>query len=152
MKYLVFSVLGIGLMMACTGKESNKVESFKNDTIAAVKFLKFIENPDNCTTVVWLDSIYKELGDVKEGQLLELSWRLKNTGDRPLIVSRVTTSCGCTVADKPKEPITSNEEGKIDVTFNTEGRLGLQQKDIYVLANSKPNIIQTLSFAVNVVK
>jgi hypothetical protein len=32
MKYLVFPVLGIGLMMACTGKESNKIESFKNDT------------------------------------------------------------------------------------------------------------------------
>jgi hypothetical protein len=102
--------------------------------------------------VVWLDTVYKELGKVKEGELLELSWRLKNTGDRPLIVSNVATSCGCTVADKPKEPIGINEEGKINVTFHTKGRLGLQRKDIYVLANNKSNAVQTLSFAVNVVK
>ena len=33
------------------------------------------------------------------------TFKIKNDGDKPLVISNVTTSCGCTVADWTKEPI-----------------------------------------------
>lgn len=41
-----------------------------------------------------------------------------NTGDQPLIVKDVKSSCGCTVPSKPKEPIQPGKKGKIEVKYN----------------------------------
>jgi hypothetical protein len=103
MKYLTIKIIGIGILMSCCGKESGNGIVDKKDSIAHAKLLNYIADSSNCTNVVWLDTVYKELGKVKEGELLELSWRFKNTGTKPFIIANVATSCGCTVADKPKE-------------------------------------------------
>ncbi|HOD10997.1 MAG TPA: DUF1573 domain-containing protein [Flavobacterium sp.] len=41
-----------------------------------------------------------------------------NTGDAPLIISDVKSSCGCTVPSKPTEPIQPGKTGKIEVKYN----------------------------------
>ncbi|MFN3969697.1 DUF1573 domain-containing protein [Flavobacterium sp.] len=41
-----------------------------------------------------------------------------NTGDAPLIISNVQSSCGCTVPSKPTEPIAPGKTGKIEVKYN----------------------------------
>jgi len=41
-----------------------------------------------------------------------------NTGDAPLIISDVKSSCGCTVPSKPTEPILPGKTGKIEVKYN----------------------------------
>jgi hypothetical protein len=42
----------------------------------------------------------------------------KNTGDAPLIITNVQSTCGCTVPTKPKEPILPGQTDKIDVKYN----------------------------------
>ena len=42
----------------------------------------------------------------------------KNTGDAPLIITNVQSTCGCTVPTKPTEPILPGKTGKIDVKYN----------------------------------
>ena len=42
----------------------------------------------------------------------------KNTGDAPLIITNVQSTCGCTVPSKPTEPILPGKTGKIDVKYN----------------------------------
>lgn len=41
-----------------------------------------------------------------------------NTGDAPLIIINVQSSCGCTVPSKPTEPIAPGKTGKIEVKYN----------------------------------
>ena len=41
-----------------------------------------------------------------------------NTGDAPLIITNVQSSCGCTVPSKPTEPIQPGKTGKIEVKYN----------------------------------
>ncbi|WP_310556503.1 DUF1573 domain-containing protein [Flavobacterium sp.] len=41
-----------------------------------------------------------------------------NTGDAPLIITNVQSTCGCTVPTKPTEPIMPGKTGKIDVKYN----------------------------------
>lgn len=41
-----------------------------------------------------------------------------NTGDAPLIIKEVQSTCGCTIPTKPKEPIMPGKTGKIEVKYN----------------------------------
>ncbi len=46
------------------------------------------------------------------------TFEFKNTGDAPLIITNVQSTCGCTVPTKPTEPIMPGMNGKIDVKYN----------------------------------
>ena len=46
------------------------------------------------------------------------SFEFTNTGDVPLIISNVQSTCGCTVPSKPTEPILPGKTGKIEVKYN----------------------------------
>ena len=41
-----------------------------------------------------------------------------NTGDAPLIITNVLSTCGCTVPTKPDAPILPGKKGKIEVKYN----------------------------------
>ena len=41
-----------------------------------------------------------------------------NTGDAPLIITNVQSTCGCTVPSKPTEPIMPGKTGEISVKYN----------------------------------
>ena len=46
------------------------------------------------------------------------SFEFTNTGDEPLIITNVQSTCGCTVPSKPTEPVAPGKTGKIDVKYN----------------------------------
>jgi hypothetical protein len=46
------------------------------------------------------------------------TFEFKNTGDAPLVITDVKSTCGCTVPTKPTEPIMPGKTGKIDVKYN----------------------------------
>jgi hypothetical protein len=100
------------------------------------------------TTVQWIDSV-RDFGRIIEGQKLAISFRFKNTGDKPLVIESVQPACGCTVADYPKQPLKPGEEGEITGEFNSEGREGQQHKEITVTTNT-PAHTQQLVFEVTV--
>ncbi|MFM2010844.1 MAG: hypothetical protein RLZZ479_1235 [Bacteroidota bacterium] len=41
-----------------------------------------------------------------------------NTGNAPLIITNVLSTCGCTVPTKPEAPIMPGKKGKIEVKYN----------------------------------
>lgn len=57
-----------------------------------------------------------------------------NTGDAPLIITNVQSTCGCTVPSKPKEPIMPGKSDKIEVKYNMA--LGPIRKSITVESNA----------------
>jgi hypothetical protein len=89
------------------------------------------------TTVQIIDSAY-DFGKVTDGEIVEYNFRFKNTGTKPLIVTNVSASCGCTVPEKPEAPIKPGETGFIKVKFNSEKRIGKTHKTINVSSNAEP--------------
>ncbi|MBQ2857104.1 MAG: DUF1573 domain-containing protein [Bacteroidaceae bacterium] len=63
------------------------------------------------------------------------TFTIKNDGDKPLVISNVTTSCGCTVADWTKTPIAPGATGTVSSTFDAKA-LGHFYKDIGVYCNA----------------
>lgn len=100
----------------------------------------------NLTDVEWLDSIDRSLGKLKAKKSVDIIWRFKNVGNKPLIIDNATASCGCTVPEKPEKPIAPGEQGIIKATFNGSGE-GSIRKEVHVIGNLKPNREITLSFS-----
>jgi hypothetical protein len=140
------------LHFACTSNDVNSVDKQSVDSAKRAQQLNAATDSANFTQIQWIDSIHQNLGKVKEGSVMEVSWRFKNTGTKPLIISNVNASCGCTVAEKPEAPVAAGEEGVIKAKFDSKDRQGMQRKDVYVLANTTGMNNHQLSFAVDVEK
>lgn len=148
MKYY-FSILLSAVILASCGENDASTET----NAAAGTAPTTVATETSQTTLEWVDSSYQDLGKVKEGQTVEVAYRFKNSGDHPLIVTNVSAGCGCTVVDKPQEPIAPGSESVIKAQFNSAGQsAGEHRKEVYVTANTAPNDRQTLSFRVEVIK
>ena len=106
-------------------------------------------DPATLTKVEWLDGMDKDFGKIEEGKTLDVSFRFKNVGDKPLVISNVSASCGCTVPETPKEPYAPGQTGVIKASFNSSGKVGSNSKQVNVFANLDP-AMTTLVFRVEV--
>lgn len=61
-----------------------------------------------------------------------------NTGNANLLIYDVTTQCGCTRPEFPKNPIAPGKKGKIKVTYLPKGRPGSFNRKVTVYTNGKP--------------
>ncbi len=59
-----------------------------------------------------------------------------NTGDAPLLITKVKTSCGCTVPSYSKAPIQPGDQGELEIKYDTK-RLGAFTKTITVISNAE---------------
>jgi Protein of unknown function (DUF1573). len=132
MKYLIPFILSV-LFIACGGSDQKAASTNPNKDSAKNAAMS---DTANFTTIQWLDSVEQNLGTVNEGQVVEITWRFKNTGNKPLIIARVQPGCGCTVAEQPQEPIAPGQEGKIKAKFDSNGHPHTQNKDVFVYANN----------------
>jgi hypothetical protein len=90
--------------------------------------------PGAYPTIEFDDTVH-EFGTVFENKDVEHSFRFENKGEANLLIEKVKTTCGCTVADYTKEPIAPGESGTVDVVFKTRRRKGVQKKTIFVYTN-----------------
>ena len=58
----------------------------------------------------------------------------KNTGDAPLLISNVQSTCGCTIPSYPKTPILPGQTNQIDIKYNMSP--GPMRKTITVESNA----------------
>ncbi|MEM6801752.1 MAG: DUF1573 domain-containing protein [Bacteroidota bacterium] len=86
-------------------------------------------------TSVVFEQDQHDFGTVTEGKLVQYQFKFKNTGEHPLHITKVKPSCGCTTPSFSQEPVAPGEEGFIDVSFDSQGRPGLQSKTITVTGN-----------------
>lgn len=76
-------------------------------------------------------------GTIKQGDHVTYDFTFENTGKEPLIISSAQGSCGCTVPQWPKEPITKGGKATIHVEFNSTGKMGMQDKTVTISSNAK---------------
>ena len=89
------------------------------------------------TTVQLIDSVY-DFGNATDGDKVAFNFRFRNTGKKSLIIASAVASCGCTVPEKPEEPIKPGDTGFLKVVFNSQGRVGPVHKTITVTSNAYP--------------
>jgi hypothetical protein len=91
-------------------------------------------------------------GNVILGEEIESVFKLKNTGDYPLIIAEVKGSCSCTVADYPEDPIAPGDTEEITATVRTDNAApGQLSKEVRVVANTEPSLT-VLSIRANVIR
>lgn len=78
------------------------------------------------------DRTIAELRAAPSAKEVEAEFTFKNTGNKPVRITRVVATCGCTTARTPKESFAPGESGNITVRFEFGDRRGLQQKRITV--------------------
>ena len=127
-KTILFSLL-ITILLSCNIRNNNK-----NGEMQA---LDGSGSMSDTTTVQIIDSVYN-FGKVTDGENVVFSFRFKNTGNKPLIISSAHASCGCTVPEKPEQPIKPGETGYLKVIFDSKGRVGPVQKEVSVVSNAYP--------------
>ncbi len=76
-----------------------------------------------------------DYGTIEKGSDGVRVFEFTNTGDAPLIISKVSSSCGCTIPKKPEEPILPGKTGEIQVKYDTN-RVGPIRKAITVISNA----------------
>lgn len=79
-----------------------------------------------------------DFGKIKQGEKVTHAFKFTNTGKSPLIIKDAIATCGCTKPEWPKTPIQPGAGGEIKVTFDSATKMGLQDKQITVTANTIP--------------
>jgi hypothetical protein len=68
-------------------------------------------------------------------------FEFENTGNKPLVLTDVRSSCGCTVPKWSDKPIKPGDKGTVEVKYDTR-RPGKFTKYVYVLSNAKDNTVR----------
>jgi hypothetical protein len=92
-----------------------------------------------------LDRTSHEFGDVKEGQVVETTFKLTNTGMSELQIRKTKANCGCTVGKPGKSTLKPGESTEVQVRFDTSGRRGNQYKTVTIFSNDPTAPTQTLT-------
>ncbi|MGB0789349.1 MAG: DUF1573 domain-containing protein [Marinirhabdus sp.] len=76
-----------------------------------------------------------DYGKIAKGSDGVRIFEFTNTGNAPLVVSDVKSSCGCTVPKKPEQPIAAGASGFIEVAYDTN-KVGPIRKTVTVYSNA----------------
>ena len=151
--YFFLAATTIFIAAACNQADTKSAtKGSDSSTTALENTANALADSASYTSIEWIDSIHQELGKIKEGEVPEIAWRFKNTGDKPLVVINAAGTCGCTVAEKPEQPVAPGETGVIKAKFSSEGRIGPNNKQVVVTTNTKENTTTALGFTVTVEK
>lgn len=152
MKQVLF-LAGLLIMASCSGKTETKAagnggesliaaggqsekelaESMKDFAVEEEK--RLAEERANITTLKF-DKTLHDFGDIKPDSQNSCKFKVTNTGDKPLIISDVQASCGCTTPHKPEGPIQPGESDFIEVGFHPNpGQVNEIIKTVTVTAN-----------------
>ena len=126
-------VVSAGMLVSCgQGNASSKVKK---------ENIENAEKRDNTISQgapeISFDKEKFDFGTVKEGEVVETTFVVTNTGKSDLIITHAQPSCGCTVPEWTKDPIAPGETGEIKISFNTSGRTNKQSKSVTLTTNTE---------------
>ena len=151
----IFLLLGItSLIILGCGSGDSKTSTVPENAIDPA----VVENPatasgnkkGNIPAYHFTDTVH-DFGKMMQGEKVSFAFRFTNSGTGDLVIRAAQGSCGCTVPEWPKEPVKPGEGGIINVTFNSEGKEGFQNKTITLIGNTIPNTY-VISVLADVVK
>lgn len=133
MKKIILGLTTVCLIAfsSCKENAAKKIEE-TNVAAAAVRDASSSKFP-----VLEFDKKEHDFGEIEAKKSVETVFKYKNTGDAPLVITNIKSSCGCTVPqDWSREPLAPGAEGKFTVKFNGSGSNKIS-KSITVTANTE---------------
>ncbi|WP_136480609.1 DUF1573 domain-containing protein [Cognatitamlana onchidii] len=128
---LGLSTLCLLAFASCKENAAQKIEA-RNIEAAAERDAVASKFP-----VIEFDKKEHDFGEIESRQAVETVFSYKNTGDAPLVITDIKSSCGCTVPqDWSREPLAPGATGKFTVKFNGSGSNKIT-KTITVTANTE---------------
>ncbi|WP_233530452.1 DUF1573 domain-containing protein [Gelidibacter salicanalis] len=107
----LFAIVVVGML---------SISAFAQDKIAKIEFK---------TDVI-------DYGTIEKGADGVRVFEFTNTGNAPLIITKVSSTCGCTIPKKPEAPILPGNTGEIEVKYNTQ-LVNPIRKTITVISNAE---------------
>ena len=105
-------------------------------TILFLGLLSFSVNAQEKKAKIEFKTDVIDYGTIEKGANGVRVFEFTNTGDAPLIISKVTSSCGCTIPKKPDHAILPGETGEIQVKYDTNRVMPIR-KTITVISNAE---------------
>ena len=135
----VLIVLLSCLLFSCNNTGSDKEGSKLNTDL--------INNPASATDSnssvkepkIEFQFMEHDFGNLMQGEKATYRYKFKNSGNAPLLITAVEKTCGCTSIKHPRTPINPGEGGEIEITYDSKGHRGIQNKRIIVKANTNPS-------------
>ena len=143
-KVVLAAVIGSFLFLgACKKEVKLRPDMFKTSNSASIAIPeqeKRAVPADGKYPVMTFEKTEYDFGTIAADSKVNYSFKFKNTGEADLIISRAVGSCGCTIPEYPTTPIKAGESAKIDVSFNSAGKHGNQQKSVTISTNTKVGV------------
>jgi hypothetical protein len=151
---LILVLIGVSVLFtACKDRDAekkiaalearlNELEGRKNSPVLSevppVATAEAEVKPEGPLPAITFEKSEHDFGTIKEGDKVTYIYKLKNTGEAPLIIQEAKPSCGCTAPDWTKTPIPVGGEGFVKAEFDSNGKPNIQNKTITVIANTWP--------------
>ena len=130
MKDILF-LLSFFFLFACGDDPFSKVKS-GNVEMASVR-----DNSPSKFPAMSFDKTTHDFGVIQNGTPVETVFSYTNTGQAPLVIADIKSTCGCTVPkDWSREPLNPGESSQFTVKFDGKG-LNNTSKTVTVTANTQ---------------
>ncbi|MBO7134165.1 MAG: DUF1573 domain-containing protein [Bacteroidales bacterium] len=129
----IFFVLAIMLIAGIAFSQENAPKKEKKEKAP-------VENVEKRSSILF-DKLVHDFGTMEKGSDASCVFTFKNVTKKPVTLTNVKTSCGCTAADWPKEPIAKKKKGSIKVKYDSN-RIGKFTKTIKVFIEGDEYPIQ----------
>lgn len=134
MKRFLISLIVIITLVSCNNNKGKVSTDLVNNPVTADGINKGASAP-----AIKFEKNEHDFGKILQGEQLSYTFKFKNTGNAPLIITSIEKTCGCTSPEYSKEPIKPGEEGKITITYDSKGHKGFQNKRLIVKTNTNPS-------------
>jgi len=129
MKNILF-LLSVFFIFSCGDDPFSKVKS-ENVQKASVRDNSFTKAP-----IMTFDKTVHDFGTIQDGTPVETVFSYTNTGESPLVITDIKSTCGCTVPrDWSREPLSPGESSQFTVKFNGKG-VNKTSKTVTIAANT----------------
>ncbi|MCM8789485.1 MAG: DUF1573 domain-containing protein [Candidatus Omnitrophica bacterium] len=93
-----------------------------------------------------------DFGPIREGEIAEHIFTIKNDSLTAIQITGINTSCGCTASKVQKEELSPGDKTEIEVKFNSKGYSGQIEQFVYVNTNNPDNPVIKLTIKAQVIK
>ena len=100
-----------------------------------------LQPADTGTVEIIFKDYEHNFGKVAEGEKIGYIFTFENKGTGNLVITSVSSSCGCTVPKYNTRPVPPGGKGNLEVVFDTSGRNGIQTKTITVKSNASIPVV-----------
>jgi len=111
--------------------------SIDSTSIDSIVPITKVERPILLPPSIKFETPVYQFDTITSGDIISYEFKFSNEGERPLEITKVNASCGCTTPGWPFLPFTKGETGSIKARFNSSGKKGKQESTITVISNAK---------------